>query len=438
MGDKRTRRLGTLVACAAFVWAMMLAERANGITIYVPQNYSTIEMAFDWAQDGDEIVVATGVYWENVSFEGRNVVLRSTNPTSTATIAATTIYGDRTGPVVTFAGTEASSCVLSGFTIRNGEADAGGGILGNRTLARIEHNIITNNSALEGGGGLHSCDGVIQNNTITNNLAPEGGGLNDCNGVIQDNVISVNSATDGGGFYACEGLIQNNTITNNFASQGGGLNDCDGVIQDNVITVNSANARGGGLYGCDGVIQNNVICVNSANDGGGLCLCQALIQNNTIMDNLAAQGGGLFGCSITIRNNTITGNDANWGGGLYACQGTIVNCILWGNSAPQGPQIFIQTCSVPTYSCIQGHVVGGTGNIRADPCFCGPDNCHLLCDSPCIDAGTNADCPTTDKDGNARPIDGDGDKQAVCDMGAYEYVPPPPTAVPMRFWALYR
>jgi len=33
--------------------------------------------------------------------------------------------------------------------------------------------------------------------------------------------------------------------------------------------------------------------------------------------------------------------------------------------------------------------------------------------------------PPTDKDGNRRPHDGNGDGKAVCDMGAYEYVGPP-------------
>ena len=44
--------------------------------------------------------------------------------------------------------------------------------------------------------------------------------------------------------------------------------------------------------------------------------------------------------------------------------------------------------------------------------------------SPCIDAGTNdppGGLPLVDIDGNARPLDGNGDGKAVADMGAWEH-----------------
>ena len=44
-------------------------------------------------------------------------------------------------------------------------------------------------------------------------------------------------------------------------------------------------------------------------------------------------------------------------------------------------------------------------------------------DSPGLDAGDQAACPAGDLLGLARPADGDGDGNAVCDMGAYELQP---------------
>ena len=45
---------------------------------------------------------------------------------------------------------------------------------------------------------------------------------------------------------------------------------------------------------------------------------------------------------------------------------------------------------------------------------------ELLPGSPAIDAGDNSGCPTTDQRGVLRPVDGDGDTVATCDIGAYE------------------
>ena len=92
-----------------------------------------------------------------------------------------------------------------------------------------------------------------------------------------------------------------------------------------------------------------------------------------------------------------------------------------------------------TYSCIQNGWVG-EGNLEADPLFVDPlgpdgaagtddDNLRLQPGSPCIDAGTNSPTgglPAEDPDGSPRVLDGDGDGEAVVDMGAYEYRIPMP------------
>lgn len=43
--------------------------------------------------------------------------------------------------------------------------------------------------------------------------------------------------------------------------------------------------------------------------------------------------------------------------------------------------------------------------------------------SPAVDSGTHNGCPLTDQRGTKRPVDGNGDRTATCDSGAYELVP---------------
>jgi hypothetical protein len=50
-------------------------------------------------------------------------------------------------------------------------------------------------------------------------------------------------------------------------------------------------------------------------------------------------------------------------------------------------------------------------------------------DSPDIDAGDNTACAGVDQRGIPRPLDGDGDGLAVCDVGAFEYQIPSTTTI---------
>jgi hypothetical protein len=65
-------------------------------------------------------------------------------------------------------------------------------------------------------------------------------------------------------------------------------------------------------------------------------------------------------------------------------------------------------------------------NLLANPKLTGPLSgdrygMYPLAGSPVIDAGDDATCPAVDILGDTRPMDGDKDGQAICDMGAYEW-----------------
>ena len=238
----------------------LLCTPSSARTIRVPVDYPTIQGAINASVNGDEVVVSPGTYPGNISISGKNIVLRSTDPRSTPVVAATILDANRSGSVITFAGSESPSCILSGFTITRGYAYRGGGIAGNGTHATIQYNTITNNEArvlewfsrMARGGGIYDCDGLIWRNTITGNTATygaQGGGLDSCDGTIQNNTISHNATVVGGGLSECQGLIQSNRILDNTSwDPGGGINQCNGVIQNNLICGNLARGNGGGIH----------------------------------------------------------------------------------------------------------------------------------------------------------------------------------------------
>ncbi len=224
MGNK-TNLKTYLVMAVLLLW--FGCATAAGDVIYVDTNgsadFETIQEAINNSNNSDEIVVAEGTYIENIKFNGKNIILRSTDPNDSAVVAATIIDGNDANSVVTFSGTEDSNCVLSGFTITGGNAPEGGGIYGNGTIATIQNNIIRDNKverigppgAHGDGGGLYDCDGLIQDNIIRGNDAGlgGGGGLHSCDGTITNNIISENSSLWGGGLYSCNGTIRNNLIS---------------------------------------------------------------------------------------------------------------------------------------------------------------------------------------------------------------------------------
>ncbi len=379
---------------APATWHVDGSVDASGDGTLWERAFKTIQEGIDAASEGAVVIVAEHIYVENIHFDGKNITLTSTNPLDPEVVARTVIDGNGAGSVVKFDGTEGETCLLAGFTIRNGKAKFGAGICGgpwdNPTHARIENNIITENCAEENGrgygGGIAYAGGIVRGNTITQNSAESyGGGLYYCRGTIQNNEISGNKATQGGGLFLCGPLIERNAFSGNSAADtGGGLYHSFGTVRRNRITENSAGSHGGGLANCEGVIQNNVICGNS---GGGVI-------------------GGLYSSALVIESNTICNNS---GGGLADCKGEIRNCIIWGNTGWEGVQFSGR--SVPSYSCIGGWREGGEGNILYYPHFVDPANgdYHLKSWSPCIDAGDPASPFSEEPEPNGQRID----------MGAY-------------------
>jgi len=394
-----------------------------GRELRVPEDYTTIQAAINAAQDWDTVIVAPGIYRENINFNGKNITVRSVAPEDPTTVQTTIIDGRQLGRVVTFKSRETGAAMLAGFTIRNGSTtENGGGILcSDHSRPTISNNIITSNSADRGGGisCWNSAATIISNTIIANMAAGAGAGISaehassatirgnsirenttvgfgagifnqHSSPVIEGNDIVSNTASGGmgPGIYigSYSPLIIGNTIAYN-VSQESGADEGAGsggaiasdmysspIIEDNIIRRNRVGGHGGALYLEFGFpeVRNNLIEWNVARIGGGISsplYSSGLIEYNAIIHNEADHAGGLAIMSFsspTISRNTISGNAARVGGGISSSiysSGLIEYNTITRNEADDGGGLAIMDFSSPAISrnTISGNVAHISG-----------------------------------------------------------------------------
>lgn len=86
-----------------------------------PANFNKIQNAINACMNGDTVLVKPGTYYENINFNGKNIILTSTDPNDPNIVQSTIIDGRNLNSVVKFAGTETETCKLRGFTITHGK-----------------------------------------------------------------------------------------------------------------------------------------------------------------------------------------------------------------------------------------------------------------------------------------------------------------------------
>ncbi len=159
----------TLAGAAAL---LCCAAPAAADFLGVPAMYPTIQQAIDAAPDGAVILVAPGVYAENLDFGGKEVTVQGSGPDSV-------IDGGDAGSVVRFVGGEGPLAVLDSFTIRGGLAATGGGIEIRDSSPTILRNVIVGNRATGVGSGIYvggtTAEPAIFNNLLAFNTGVGGG-----------------------------------------------------------------------------------------------------------------------------------------------------------------------------------------------------------------------------------------------------------------------
>jgi hypothetical protein len=204
------------------------------------------------------------------------------------------------------------------------------------------------------------------------------------------------------------------------------------TLQNSTLSNNSASNDGGGIL--DGgflTITNSTISTNNAGrDGGGIMVYSGTVnlQSSTIANNYVYEGlfdpattgsGGVdvySGASVTFHQSVIAGNYYSPLFGSPSsddCFGTLTS------------QHYNWISAIPVTCIVSGfNVTDHTGNPQLGPLRDngGPTWTHVPGQgSGLIDSGDPACALATDQRGVYRPIDGNRNGIALCDIGAVEF-----------------
>ena len=388
-----------LLICYCFLTIYSFSVDAR--TINVPADYPTIQQGINAADVGDTVLVAEGIYYEQISFLGKKPLMVASeflmdgNPQH---ISRTIIDGSRlqnrdSASVVYFTSGEDTTSILCGFTIQHGSGTfaygnlndrQGGGIFISDAGAKIIYNRITDNllgdtcssnneGAFGAGIGTNWNEGrhwiIIGNNTIDSNeciskysYAFGGGIATNYNTRIISNIISHNacngilSGTAHGGGIGCSKdplwetpvfvFIENNTINYNATRSQFNLANSAAVYASGISVEFSENE----------VSFNKVTSAQKSGGVSGLYLYQpvrgSVVSNNMFKGNTSNRWGGALGLQndapldnqVLVENNYFLENDAQNGAALvsFNVPMKIQNNVFSGNHADKGGAAFFR------------------------------------------------------------------------------------------------
>jgi parallel beta-helix repeat protein len=389
--------------------------------------FATIQAGINCALTGDTVLVQPGTYFENINFNGKNIVVGSLMLTTGDTnyIQQTVIDAGEAPHAVEFSSNEDSTAVLLGFTILNGSTQgifcensspnirsctishSVRGIWCWASSPRINDVVVTNND--ESGIWIgYESHPFITNSTISNN---NGGGIH-CTNYSNPTLVDVH--------------IEGNHVSSGY---GGGLfadNWSNPQLLRVTILDNQADMGGGGIY----VLQNSTVNLDSTlitnnyavNQGGGIrvSLHGVLIANRTeISGNSSNYDSGNYfgepGSTVSFANCTVYGAGIHLQGDQeYSTVANYSNSILWVSSV----HVESFTDMNVSFSALQGGESGVTGDVSGSSFTHVIDDDPLFTDSAGGDLSLTGISPCIDAGDPGSPFDPDG---TIADMGAYYY-----------------
>jgi CSLREA domain-containing protein len=382
-----------------------------------------------WNQYGELNII--GSSFQNNAANGDGGAI---NSNSELNILMSTFAGNQAGDTqahsggaIHMSGSDPVQLSLSNFS-GNIATGSGGAIAitGSSTEVEISDSIFSGNIAMgddpasDGGGALYNKSDTLEiiRSAFNGNLCPSGGS----GGALH---IGANAAA----------AISDSSFNGNVS---GGLSDGQGGAIYNVEALSisscafngntsSASGKGGAIYndktGVATIANSSFFSNNAGGEGGAICNVDTQhlssdstisLFNTTLSNNHAASGGGaIYNEELVLLYNSII-DEGSGTGGTCAGTGTIT-----GDS---------HNLQHPGTDC--GSSIPSADPLLELPNFNGGPIVSLLTQalepgSPARDAGDDSVCaaaPVNNKDqrGDQRPLDGDGDGIAVCDIGAFE------------------
>ena len=204
-----------LIAVATILTLMFFVTSAmvvSATTIYVPDNYVTIQEAVNAANEGDIIIARDGTYFENINVNKR-LTIRSENGYAFTTVIAA-------NPKNHVFRVSADYVNINGLTITGATSNklpeyAAGIYL----ELGVDYSNISDNNVSHNGDGIwiwNSSNNIIANNTANSNgnigifLAP----ISDNNTII-DNIVNLNNVSGIELWSSNNNMIANNTASGN-------------------------------------------------------------------------------------------------------------------------------------------------------------------------------------------------------------------------------
>jgi len=318
--------------------------------------YATIQRAIIASTDGDTIRLTPNMYFEEIDFNGKEIVLESrAYELGMIELIQETFFapGPMGGSCFILDGPSNDGAIIRGISFRGGIVTSGGGVV------------------------IQNCSPTFIDVLIEDNTAEIGGGvfLTGSNAYFLNSIIQNNGSNMGGGIYITDGAptFDKMLLRGNISYWGAGIysENAELTILNSQIRNNEAFIEGGGLYQLGGIGQ---------------------IEWTSFEQNLGYDfGAGIVSHEATINldQTTFAGN-VSGAGSVISCRGGVVNfinSILWDNI---GDQFYSSEPSSLTlleisYSLLEGgeNILGnlsnfsfdvGDGIMNENPQFCDPNN----------------------------------------------------------------